>query len=67
MTVHANDDINDLFDTASKEAAALDALDGAVNLLKSAREAKACVARLDAPQLREGLLRRSGRHAGERT
>lgn len=66
MRVHAEEEIDDLFDAASKEAEAFDALDVAVNLMKSAREAKTRLARFDAPQLREGLLRRS-RLAGERT
>ncbi len=68
MRVHANDgEIDRLFDAASKEGEALEALEDAVSRLKSARAAKAVLARLDAPQLREGMLRRGSSLGGGHT
>jgi cell fate (sporulation/competence/biofilm development) regulator YlbF (YheA/YmcA/DUF963 family) len=64
--VHANDEIDALFNTAGQESEAIEALDGAMKQLKAAREAKARLAKFDAPQLREGLLRRSGALGGDR-
>lgn len=58
--MHANDEIDALFETAGKESAAIEALDGAVTMLKAAKEAKAQIVGLDAPRLRDALLRRSG-------
>lgn len=64
--MHANDEIDVLFNTAGQESEAIEALDGAMKQLKAAREAKARLAKFDAPQLREGLLRRSGTLGGDR-
>ena len=58
--MHANDEIDALFETAGKESEAIEALDGAVTMLKAAREAKAQLVGLDAPRLRDALQRRSG-------
>ncbi|MBD8605372.1 hypothetical protein IFT73_00780 [Aeromicrobium sp. CFBP 8757] len=63
--MHANDsDIDRLFEAVSKEGEALEALEDAVTQLKTAHAAKAVLARLDAPRLRQGILRRSGRLGG---
>lgn len=68
MRVHANDgEIDRLFDAASEEGEALEALQDAVTRLKSARAAKARLARLEVPQLREGILRRSSTLGGGHT
>jgi len=65
MRVHANDaEVDRLFEAANKEGKALDDLDDAVTRLKSARAAKMMLARLEAPQLREGILRRSSLGGG---
>jgi hypothetical protein len=64
-TVHADDELDVLFDTAGREGEALAALDGAVSLLRQARDAKQRLARLDAATLREQLLRRSETLGGD--
>lgn len=63
--MNASNEIDALFDTAGRESEAVAALDGAVAVLKAAREAKARLASLDAPQLRAELLRRSESLGGE--
>lgn len=65
--MHANDEIDALFNTAGQESQAIEALDGAMRQLKAAREAKARLATFDAPQLREGLMRRKSALGGGRT
>lgn len=63
--MHADDELDVLFDTAGREGEALAALDGAVSLLKQARDAKVKLAGLDASTLREQLLRRSEVFGGD--
>lgn len=63
--MQAGDEIDALFESAGKESEAIEALDGAVTLLKAAREAKSRLARLDTPQLRAELLRRSAALGGD--
>jgi len=67
ISVHANDEIDALFNTAGQEGEAIEALDGAMRQLKAAREARARLATFDAPQLREGLMRRKSALGGGRT
>lgn len=68
MRVHANDaEIDRLFEAASKEGEALDDLDDARTRLRSARAAKAMLARLEALQLCEGISRRSSSLGGGHT
>ena len=62
--MHANDEIDALFNTAGQESEAIEALDGAMKQLKAAREAKARLATFDAPRLREGLMRRKSALGG---
>lgn len=52
-------EIDDLFATASKEAAAVAAIDDAVSTLKQARAAKSQLASLDTANLRTALRRRT--------
>lgn len=63
--MHEDDEIDALFDAAGQQSDAIAALDGAVDLLKQARDAKAKLSLLGAPALRASLLRRSATLGGE--
>ncbi|KAA1397769.1 hypothetical protein [Aeromicrobium ginsengisoli] len=62
--MNANDEIDALFNSAGRESEAIEALDGAMKQLKAARGVKARLATFDAPQLKEGLMRRKGALGG---
>lgn len=54
-----DDEVDILFTAAGTESHAIEALSGALAQLKEARSAKAQLARLETPRLRQKLRRRS--------